>query len=116
MLEIFECELGALATKDSDPEKLNGDFLQEHSGSAPHVQAALRARVAILDPTSTKKCSQDMIRTLALEGNLEHATNGLNTMREWRSEQRYIDDYIAAAHARYPEASVFARIKEDKTG
>lgn len=107
ILEIFESELASLAAKDSDLGKLNDDYLQEHHESAPHVQAAIRARANIIDPISKDKCFQDMIRTLALDCNLEHATNGLNTLRDWHSEKRYIDDYKAAAHERYPEASVF---------
>lgn len=107
ILETFESGLASLASKDTDLGKLNNDFLQKHHESAPHVQAALRTRVDILDPASKEKCCQDIIRTLALECILEDAATGLRTLRDWHCEQRYIDDYIAAAHERYPEASVF---------
>ena len=52
-----------------------------------------------------------MIRTLALKGNLEDARRGLDVLRGWKAEKKYIDDYLAAAHVRYPNATAFIENK-----
>ena len=65
----------------------------------------------ILDPASKENCSQGMIRTLALKGNLEDARRGLEVLRGWKAEKKYIDDYLAAAHVRYPNATAFIENK-----
>lgn len=71
------------------------------------MRAALRTR-ALIDPKSKEKNLQDLIRTLALEGcGLEDAVTGMELMETWKAEKKYRDDYIAAAHARWPEASAF---------
>ena len=109
---MFEADLSTLVSKDTDLGKVNDDFLQEHHSSAPHVQAALRVRAHILDSAMTEKCSQDMIRTLGLENSdLEDATRGLEYLKGFKADQKYIDDYIAAANARYPEANAFDSTK-----
>ena len=80
------------------------------------MQAALQVRAHILDSASNEKHSQDMIRTLALDdSNLEDAARGLEFLKEWKAEQKYIDDYMAAAHERYPEASAFQEQKKSPT-
>ena len=69
-------------------------------------------RALLLDPGSKTKCSEDMIRTLALENsNLKEATKGLEALKDFRTDQKYIDDYINAANVRYPQASVFSIAK-----
>ena len=105
--EIFDSEFSSLIPKDANLTKLNDEYLQIHHESVSHVQVALQVRVYILDPASKEKCSQDMIKTLALKGNLKDATRGLDLLREWKVEKRYIDDYLAAAHVRYPNATAF---------
>ena len=110
LTELLEHEFSPLLTKDSDLARINDEFLQEHHTSAPHIQSALRVRVKIIDPSTKEKSSQDIIRTLALEqSNLPDAKKGLETLRELNAETKYIDDFLAAAHARYPEANAFMR-------
>ena len=63
-----------------------------------------------LDPSSSEKNQQDVIRTLALEeSSLEDAVRGLELLKEWKAKDQYRDDYLAAAHERWPEASAFKR-------
>lgn len=71
------------------------------------MQACLRVR-QLLDPDTADKNQQDIIRTLALEGSsLEDAVRGLEMLKEWKAKTQYVDDYIAAAHERWPEATAF---------
>ena len=105
---MFESELSTLVSHDADLSKLNNDFLQAHHESAPHVQASLRAKCELLDPASKDNASQDLIRTLALEGStLEDALRGLELLRGWKADEKYVYTYIAAAHERYPKATAF---------
>lgn len=63
-----------------------------------------------LDPSSSENNQQDVIRTLALEGSsLEDAVRGLQLLKEWKAKDQYRDDYVAAAHERWPEASAFKK-------
>ena len=71
------------------------------------MHACLKVR-QFLDPSSSEKNQQDVIRTLALEGSsLEDAARGLELLKEWKAKDQYRDDYLAAAHERWPEASAF---------
>lgn len=73
------------------------------------MQACLRVR-QLLDPSTSEKNQQDVIRTLALEGSsLEDAVRGLELLKEWKAKDQYQDDYLAAAHERWPEASAFKK-------
>ena len=68
----------------------------------------------MLDPGSSEKAQQDLIRTLALEScGLEDAVRGLEILEEWKPEPKYKTDYITAAHERWPEATAFA-LKENQ--
>lgn len=73
------------------------------------MQACLRVR-QLLDPSGSEKNQQDITRTLALEGSsLEDAVRGLELLKEWNAKDQYQDDYLAAAHERWPEASAFKK-------
>lgn len=73
------------------------------------MQACLKVK-QFLDPSSIEKNQQDVIRTLALEGSsLEDALRGLDLLKEWDAKGQYRDDYITAAHERWPEAIVFKK-------
>ena len=107
---ILEHELSSLVAQDSDLTDINDAFLQTHPSSAPQVQSALRARVNILDPSTKEKSSQDVIRTLALDqSNLVDARRGLDILREWKADTKFMEDYLTAAQARYPEANAFVK-------
>ncbi len=111
-MEVINAEFNDLLPASTDLAKHNDDFLQKHHTSAPHVQACLRVR-QMLDPSSSEKNQQNLIRTLALEGSsLDDAVRGLELLEEWKAEQKYKNDYIVAAHERWPEASAFGT-KED---
>lgn len=111
-MEVINAEFNDLLPASIGLAKHNDDFLQKHHDSAPHVQASLRVR-QMLDLSTSEKIQQDLIRTLALEGcSLDDAVRGLELLEEWKAEPKYRDDYIAAAHERWPEASAFASKKD----
>lgn len=111
-MEVINAEFNDLLPASIDLVKHNDDFLQNHHDSASHVQACLRVR-QMLDPSSSEKNQQDLIRTLALEDcSLDDAVGGLELLKAWKAKPKYRNDYIAAAHERWPEASAFAS-KED---
>ncbi|KAL8950309.1 MAG: hypothetical protein Q9222_003653 [Ikaeria aurantiellina] len=110
--EIFETEFSSLIAPDADLMKLNSEFLANNSESAAHVQASLCARQA-LDAKTADDNQKDVIRTLALPSvSLEDAVRGLDLLRDWKAQSRYRTDYIAAAHERWPEATVFMNKQE----
>lgn len=101
-----------MVPQDADLLKLNSDFLGRNCNSAAHVQASLRVR-QLLDPKTADENQKDVIRTLALPSvSLEDAIRGLDLLKDWKAESRYREDYIAAAHERWPEATAFASEKD----
>ena len=106
-MEVINAEFNTLLPASTDLAKHNDEFLQQNHNSASHVQACLKVR-QLIDPSSREKSQQDVIRTLALDGSsLEDAVRGLDLLEEWKAEPRYKDDYLVAAHERWPEASAF---------
>ena len=107
--EVIAAEFDSILPATTDLSKHNEEFLQKHHQSAPHVQACLKMK-QFLDPSSSEKNQQDIIRTLALEGSsLEDAVRGSELLKEWQAKDQYRDDYLAAAHERWPEASAFQK-------
>ncbi|KAL8736156.1 MAG: hypothetical protein Q9166_000311 [cf. Caloplaca sp. 2 TL-2023] len=105
--EVLDAELSSLISSDADLLKLNTDFLTKHSDSAAHVQASLCAR-QLLDPKTADENQKDVIRTLAVPSvSLEDAIQGLDLLKDWKAELRYRNDYVAAAHERWPDATAF---------
>ena len=105
--EALEAEFSPLISPNADLLELNSDYLSKNSESAAHVQASLRAR-QVIDPTTADENQKDVIRTLALPSvSLEDAIRGLDLLNDWKAQSRYREDYIAAAHERWPEATVF---------
>lgn len=105
--EVIESELSPLIPQDADLLKLNSDFLANNNESAAHVHAYLRTR-QLLDASTADGNQKDVIRTLALPSvSLEDALRGYELLNEWRAQARYRDDYVAAAHERWPEATAF---------
>lgn len=107
--EVIAAEFDPILPASADLSAQNDELLQKNHDSAPHVQACLRVR-QLLDPSTSEKNQQDVIRTLALEGSsLEDAVRGLELLEEWKAKDQYQDDYLAAAHERWPEASAFKK-------
>ncbi|KAL8669970.1 MAG: hypothetical protein Q9168_005463 [Polycauliona sp. 1 TL-2023] len=105
--EALEAEFSPLVSTDADLLKLNSDFLAKNSESAAHVQASLCAR-QVVDPKTADENQKDVIRTLALpSASLEDAIRGLDLLKDWKAQSRYREDYIVAAHERWPEAIDF---------
>lgn len=111
-MEVINAEFNTLLPASTDLTEHNNNFLQNHYDSAPHVQACLKVR-QLLETSSSEKNQQDLIRTLALEGsNLMDAVRGLELLDEWKAEAKYRNDYVAAAHQRWPQATAFAEKKD----
>ena len=108
-MEVINTEFNTLLDASKDLARHNNEFLQQHYNSASHVQACLKVR-QLIDPSTSEKNQQDAIRTLALDGSsLDDAIRGLGLLEEWKAEPKYKDDYLAAAHKRWPEASAFEK-------
>lgn len=108
-MEVVNADFNTLLPASTDLTKQNDDFMQKHHDNASHVQAALKVR-QLLDPSSSEKNQQDIIRTLALEGSsLNDEVKGLEILKVWKAKEQYMDDYVAAAHERWPEASAFEK-------
>ena len=107
--QLLDTELSRFVAKDADLLSKNTEYLTKHGESARHVQAALRVR-HILDPGTAEENQKDLIRTLALESiSLESAIEGLGVLDNWNAKSRFQDDYRAAAHERWPEATAFRK-------
>ena len=107
--EVIAAEFDSIISATADLSKHNDEFLAKNHESAPHVQACLKVR-QFLDPGSSEKNQQDVIRTLALEGSsLDDAVRGLELLKEWKAKDQYRNDFLAAARERWPEASVFKK-------
>ncbi|KAL9001417.1 MAG: hypothetical protein Q9188_005460 [Gyalolechia gomerana] len=105
--QSLESEFLHLIPVKADLLKMNSDFLAKNSESAAHVQASLRVR-QILDPKTSDDNQKDVIRTLALPlASFADAVQGLELLKNWGAQSRYLEDYIAAAHERWPEATAF---------
>ena len=108
-MEVINAEFNTLLPASTDLAKHNDEFLQQHHDSASHVQGCLKVR-QLIDPSTAEKNQQDVIRTLAQEGSsLEDAVRGLELLEEWKADPKYKNDYLAAAHERWPEASAFEK-------
>ena len=109
IMEVINAEFNTLLPASTDLAKQNDEFLEQHHDSAAHVQSSLKVK-RLLDPESDEKTQQDLIRTLALEGcGLQDALRGLELLREWKAKSQYVDDYVAAAHERWPNATAFEK-------
>ncbi len=107
--EIIESEFSPVLPKDADLSKFNSDYLSNHNDSVAHVQASVCTR-HFLEPKTHKDNHKDILRTLALNSvSLKDAVRGLELLDAWKAEPRIRDDYIAAAHERWPEASAFGK-------
>ena len=77
------------------------------------MQHALNTR-QVLNPESKEENCKDVIRTLAIDGsNLDDAYRGLDLLTQWKAEERFRNDYIDAARARWPECSRFSEKKNE---
>ena len=108
-MEVINAEFNTLLPASTDLAKQNDDFIKQHHDSAAHVQACLKVR-RLIDPESDEKSQQDLIRTLALGGcTLQDALEGLELLKEWKAKSQYVEDYTAAAHERWPNATAFEK-------
>ncbi len=111
--QVIEADFSPHLPPSLDLLKHNEEFLQRYHDSAVHVQMALYTRHALKPESKTENC-KDMIRTLAIDGSsLDDAHKGLDLLTEWKADERFRNDYIEAARARWPECSRFAEKKKE---
>jgi hypothetical protein len=92
---------------DADLKSYNEAFLQKHSRSASHLQAAYNVRY-ILDSGSKSQNEEDLKKTLDLpDVTIQQALAGFGLLDAWKSEQKVKDDYRAKATSQWGEATVF---------
>ena len=73
----------------------------------------MRTRQLLKPETKADNC-KDMIRTLAIDGStLEDAFQGLDLLAEWKADDKFRNDYIDSARARWPECSRFSEKKTE---
>ena len=107
--EVIESEFSSILPKDTDLSQYNSDYLSKNSNSAAHVQASICAR-NFLELESHLENQKDILRTLALGSvSQKDAVRGLELLNAWQADQRICDDYIAAAHERWPHAGTFEK-------
>lgn len=87
----------------------NNDFIQKHSKSAPHLQAAYSTRYFLNDSTKSEN-EADLTKTLDLPNiTFEQAEQGLGLLDEWKSDEKAKDGYRSKAANRWSEATVFKK-------
>lgn len=95
--------------KGTDLAQYNSRFLHDHNVSPAHVQASTCVR-HFLEPKTFEENQKDILRTLALDSvTLKDAIRGLEILNAWKTNAVIHDDYISAAHERWPEATAFKR-------
>ncbi|KAF9696101.1 hypothetical protein EKO04_006156 [Ascochyta lentis] len=94
---------------DADLKAYNDDFIQKHSESATHLQAAYTARY-FLDNSTKSQNEVDLIKTLDLSNiTFEQAEQGLALLGEWKSDEKVKDEYRSKAASQWSEATVFKK-------
>jgi hypothetical protein len=63
----------------------------------------------LLDKSSKSANEKDLIATLSLSKiDMPEAVEGLDLLKEWKSDGSVREQYITAAKKRWPEATLFA--------
>ncbi|KAF1364842.1 N-alpha-acetyltransferas-like protein 15 [Lizonia empirigonia] len=94
---------------DADLNAYNNDFIQNHSESAPHLQAAYSTRYFLNNSTKSEN-EADLTKMLDLPNiTFEQAEQGLGLLDEWKSDEKAKDGYRSKAASRWSEATVFKK-------
>ncbi|KAJ4349284.1 hypothetical protein N0V95_004714 [Ascochyta clinopodiicola] len=102
-------EIFTAPAADADLKAYNNDFIQKHSESAPHLQAAYTAR-CFLDNSTKSQNEADLIKTLDLSNTtFKQAEQGLALLGEWESDEKVRDEYRSKAASQWSEATVFKK-------
>ncbi|KAF1981215.1 TPR-like protein [Aulographum hederae CBS 113979] len=105
--EVLAGEGKGLVPSKDDLVSTNEGFLKEHANSARHVLAGLKVKT-LLDPSKKKACEGEVVKVLDLQDvGIEEALEGLEVLREWRSESGVRGEYLSKAKGRWEKASVF---------
>lgn len=87
----------------------NGDFLKKNPQSPAHLQRGYNARFH-LDPNTKSQNETDLQKLLDLEEiTLQQAAEGSKLLQEWKSDEKTVDAYRAAAAKKWPQAAMFQK-------
>jgi peptide alpha-N-acetyltransferase len=102
--EVLKANLSIVpATKDL--KSFNEAYLSKHKDNARRTQAGLKARQLI--DSSTKAQNEQKLVASVEKADLKETVEGLGVLKEWKSEGSVREEYVKAARARWPEATVF---------
>jgi hypothetical protein len=86
----------------------NDKYLAKHKDCARRTQSVLRVRT-LLDKSTKTANEKNLIATLNLSNvDMEEAIEGLDLLKEWKSETSVKEQYTSAAKKKWPEATIFA--------
>jgi len=85
--------------------KYNEEYITKNEGCARRIHSGLHARW-ILDPLSKARNEKDMLATIK-HADMQEAIEGMERLKEWKSEKSVVEAFLEAARGRWPEASAF---------
>jgi hypothetical protein len=86
----------------------NDKYLAANNHSARRTHSALKVRL-LLDKSTKSANEKDLVKTLQLQNvDMLEAVEGLELLKEWKSEGSVKEQYMSAARKRWPHATVFA--------
>jgi N-alpha-acetyltransferase 15/16, NatA auxiliary subunit len=99
----------SIVPKASEMQQFNEEFKKRHAGSTKHALAALKVR-RMLDPSDATKNAAEKETLAALDGSasLGDAQAGLEMLKEWKSGEKVIGEYLAQARKKWPEAAALS--------
>jgi N-alpha-acetyltransferase 15/16, NatA auxiliary subunit len=97
-----------LVPSASSLKSFNDSYLEKHKAGAAHVQCALNARF-VLDPSSQAQDEKDLIATFDLPSATPNTAHDALVLlkNDWKSDNKVIDEGLAKARKRWPEATIF---------
>ncbi len=109
--EVLTSEFAPVLPPDTDLDAYNASFRDNHPASAAHLHAFIQARRILhpaADADARERDRKDLLATLELESiTLPDAVAGLDLLRACTTEPDAVDEYLAAARTRWPEATAF---------
>jgi peptide alpha-N-acetyltransferase len=95
----------SIVPEAKDLKSFNDNYLAKQKDCARRTQGALKAR-QLLDPSSRAQNEKDIISTIE-KADAREALEGLEVLKQWKSDSKVREEYISKAKSRWPEATVF---------
>jgi peptide alpha-N-acetyltransferase len=86
-------------------KSFNDAYLAKHKNCARRTQAGLKVR-QLLDPSSKAQNEKGLIAAID-NADMREALEGLEIVREWKSDPKVREEYLSKAKSKWPETSVF---------